>query len=233
MKKAIFLFSLFFLLMQIKADCIADIQNTPIISPSVTPVMSIGASPVTTPDATPYTTPNATPVAIEYKNEITSAQEKQNDSDSDVWKIGLTIFGTVVSGVVIFLFNEWFKARFSTPIDQYKKLKARVRSTITLYASEYENPIEASPGVEIPEKYLHASVELRKLASEVYGFIETLYRFHPLIPSRRKLVDAAMKLTYLSNEVKVPFFEGQRSVLFHNIDEADKIIKKTFKFYGD
>lgn len=116
--------------------------------------------------------------------------------------IFLTIFGTVVSGVVVFVFSEIIKEIWLTPLQEYKKIKSKVSFILIMYANKYENPISLKQ--QHDKTYDEASSELRKIASELRAFIETLSWFKPLIPRKANLYKASARIIGLSNSLIGP-----------------------------
>jgi hypothetical protein len=151
----------------------------------------------------------------------------------------MTVFLTVVSGVIvgvfIFVFSECLKEIWLTPLQEYKKIKSRVSYTLTFYASIYSNPLPSSQTVnKIPDNYEQASIELRKLASELRAFIETLSFFKPLIPKRKILFKTSADLIGLSNNLSAPKDSIYKHIEFNtkresNICENLKIYKEKTK----
>jgi hypothetical protein len=107
---------------------------------------------------------------------------------------------TVGGGVLVFVFCECIKEIWLMPLQEYKKIKSRVSYTLAMYANLYYNPIPyEQPANKIPDNYEQASIELRKLASELGAFIETLSWVKPSIPKKGNLYDASSNLFALSS----------------------------------
>lgn len=107
----------------------------------------------------------------------------------------LTIFVTVISGVLVFALSEWLKEIWLTPLQNYKKLKAKVSWSLTMYACFYSNPVNSSDETErFTDDYRNAQIELRYLASELRAFIETLSWCKIGIPPKKDIYDASANL---------------------------------------
>lgn len=112
----------------------------------------------------------------------------------------LTILLTVISGVLVYILSEIMKEIWLSPLQKYKALKHDISYKLAYYARYYSNVIDMAHGDDaLVEKYRAAGDDLRCLACELRGFIETLSWFKPMIPSRVDLYDAARELMGLSN----------------------------------
>lgn len=106
---------------------------------------------------------------------------------------------TVVAGVLVYVICEWLKEVWLTPLQEFKKLRAKTSHHLVLYARYYANPIIGNK--PLPDEYEEASLELRKLASEVTAFAEVIPIFHPGIPAPNDIVEAGKDLIGLSNSM--------------------------------
>lgn len=141
----------------------------------------------------------------------------------------LTIFVTVLSGVLVFAISEWLKEIWLTPLQNYKKLRGKVSRLLTMYACHYHNPVDiADHNNKLPDDYKIASEELRMLASELRAFIETLSWLKPGIPSKDDLYNASAHLIGLSNSMQVPYnthFDRRIDDSIENENEVKRLLK--------
>ena len=119
----------------------------------------------------------------------------------------VAVLTTVVSGVLVYVVGLLFNEYFLKPIQNYKELKAKISFALTFYANLYMNPISESN-----EEYSKASLELRKLASEIDSFIELRPRGNIFIPNKKHLSKASKNLLGISNNFYSPNqFEAMKS----------------------
>ena len=119
----------------------------------------------------------------------------------------VAVLTTVVSGVLVYVVGLLFNEYFLKPIQNYKELKAKISFALTFYANLYMNPISESN-----EEYSKASLELRKLASEIDSFIELCPRGNIFIPNKKRLSKASKNLLGISNNFYSPNpFEAMKS----------------------
>ena len=111
----------------------------------------------------------------------------------------ITVFTTVLSGVLVYILGLLFNEYFLKPIQNYKELKSKISFALTFYANLYMNPISESN-----EEYSKASLELRKLASEIDSFIELCPRGNIFIPNKKRLSKASKNLLGISNNFYSP-----------------------------
>lgn len=143
----------------------------------------------------------------------------------------LTIFVTVLSGVLVFAISEWLKEIWLTPLQNYKKLRGKVSKSLTLYACYYHSPVDiAEHDDKLPDDYKTASEELRMLASELRAFIETLSWFKLGIPSKGDLYDASAHLIGLSNSMMVPYNNHFDRRLDNTIENENRV-KRLLRIY--
>ncbi len=143
----------------------------------------------------------------------------------------LTIFITVLSGVLVFVISEWMKEIWLTPLQNYKKLRGKVSKSLTMYACYYHNPVDiANHDNKLPDDYKTASEELRMLASELRAFIETLSWCKLGIPSKGELYDASAHLIGLSNSMMVPY-NTHLDMGIDNSRENENEVKRLLRIY--
>ena len=127
------------------------------------------------------------------------------------------VFFTVISGVLTFVAGQLVLKLIIDPVYEFKKTVADIAIALIENANIYANPGVA--GNEIERK---ASESLRKLSSYLNAHIY-LIPSYPLVskmfrlPSRDKVVDAAINLIGLSNGM------FNSSLVLVNVERADKI----------
>lgn len=131
----------------------------------------------------------------------------------------MTVFLTVLSGVITFVLGQLIIKLFVDPVHDFRKTVADIALALIEYANVYANPGVA--GSEIEKK---VSEELRRLSSRLntqiylipcYSITAKVFR----LPSRNKVVDAASNLIGLSNGV----FKSASDFVLVNMERADKI----------
>ena len=117
-----------------------------------------------------------------------------------------TVISTVISGVLVYVLGLLFNEYFLKPIQNYKELKAKISYSLTFYANLYMNPISNNN-----EEYSKASLEIRKLASEVDALTELRPCGNIFIPSKKRLTITSKNLIGLSNNFCSPHpFEAMK-----------------------
>lgn len=130
---------------------------------------------------------------------------------------------TVVSGVLVFVICQLFIEYFLKPIQDYKKLRAKISYTLTYYADLYMNPIKSEND---KDKFWECgSQNMRELSAEVRSFIELRPFGNIFIPKKKKLVDVAENLMGLSNN----FFNNQNTDIYRLNNEYQNQIYKILK----
>ena len=146
---------------------------------------------------------------------------------------GITsIFIAVVSGVLVFIIGEVLRDIWLMPLQEYKSLKSKISFALTYYAMYYANPIDSATCAEdLGRTYREASHEIRKLSSELRGFIETLSWIKLGIPQKENLYEASQYLIGLSNGFFCPYnSHTQHSTSEENLRQVKKI-KNALKIY--
>lgn len=103
---------------------------------------------------------------------------------------------TVLSGVLVFILGQLFNEYFLKPIQEYKKLRAKISYCLVYYANMYMNPILNN---KRSDEYDKGSEEIRKLASEVNAMIEIRPKGNIFIPKANVLSDVSSNLIGISN----------------------------------
>ena len=132
------------------------------------------------------------------------------------------VFITVISGVLVFILGQLFNEYFLKPIQDYKKLRAKIAYTLTLYANLFMNPVTLEAATQ---EYSDASLEIRKLSASVDAMIELKPLGNVFIPKRSAMKDSAKALMGISNRFIVnDTFDSSKQ---NDIDR--KIIYKSLK----
>lgn len=131
----------------------------------------------------------------------------------------MTVFLTVISGVITFVLGQLIIKLFIDPVHDFRRAIADIALALIEYANVYANP-----GVAGSETEKKASEELRRLSSRLNAqmYLILYYRITGKIfglPSREKVVDAASNLIGLSNGV----FRSASDLVLVNVERADKI----------
>lgn len=139
----------------------------------------------------------------------------------------LTIIVTVISGVIVFVFTELFKEMVIEPLRKYREIKCKIAKNLIFYANFYSNPLDINKIEKdnpLYQKYVDASNEIRILAAELGGYIETISWFHPGVPRKEKLSSAYAELIGLSNS----FFltSSETDIYTRNINHVNAVRKK-------
>ena len=127
---------------------------------------------------------------------------------------------TVVSGVLVFTLGQLFVEYILRPVQEYKKLKARVAKELVRQAMYYENPKNIAICAEFPE-WQKGSLIIRELAAEVLAFAEIKppqWMAVGLIPTKKALTEVSQNLIGLSN------------IFFAPIDDMDFVGQKREEF---
>ena len=129
-----------------------------------------------------------------------------------------TFFVTVITGVLVVILGQILIEYFIRPLQEYRKLKAKVSFFLTLYANEYTNPLlyDNEPNLVERENKAKVSDEIRKLASEVVG-----YKQQKLLFIKKDNIDkATSSLIGLSNG-----FFTYTKFLDEKIDQNEKYVE--------
>ena len=143
----------------------------------------------------------------------------------------LTCVITVISGVLVFIIGQYLLTIWVQPLQKYKELKQKISYSLTYYARYYNNVLDNAHRSLLEETslYENGSDEIRKLASELRGFAETISWIHFGIPNKKVLYETSEKLIGLSNS----FFSSEQHIqdtISRNIDKVEKI-KRNLKMH--
>lgn len=122
-----------------------------------------------------------------------------------------TIFGTVISGVFVYVVSEYIHETSLRRIREYQDIRRRVAYMLTMYACHYTNVTDETESDEKRKQVHEESQDMRKTASELRAFCETLpdgaWLFKKQIPPKKDLFDASAFMIGISNS----FFQTNRS----------------------
>lgn len=136
---------------------------------------------------------------------------------------------TIISGVGVYVFSQWYTEFILQPIKEYKQLKAKVAKQLILHAQYYCNPwAYGAEGDCAAWKF--ASQEIRELAAEVAAFAEIkpsqMLVFYAM-PCKKNLLEAQYYLIGLSNS----FFTSNSGMNYciDRVIEYPEIIKRNMR----
>lgn len=138
-----------------------------------------------------------------------------------------SIFWTIISGVLIFILGQIFVEAILKPHKRFKELKAKISYSLVLYGNIYSSPLirEMSSVAELGE-YEAVGSELRKLASELTGYLEERWSVTGKVNSNN-ISKAASALIGLSNTLIVSECHVDRAR--ENNSRRVEIIKESLK----
>ncbi len=111
-----------------------------------------------------------------------------------------------ISNILAAILPSLVKKKEPTEIDKrYEKLRFDVAEALDLYACYYRDPVDLAkqPDHKLPQEYVTASKELRKLGSTASALAATTKRKNPSI--KTKLMVVSGNLTGLSNSMCTPY----------------------------
>mgnify|MGYP003292083708 CR=1 FL=1 len=112
-----------------------------------------------------------------------------------------TTFLTVISGVLVYIFSQLFYEIIITPYKKYNEIKGKIAYILALYKRYYGNPYNLfgeESNMRDKDKYEEASIEVRKVAAELSGFINE-FNLKIIIPNKKKLSEVVSNLVGISN----------------------------------
>lgn len=86
-------------------------------------------------------------------------------------------FITVLTGTGVFILSTWIMEFKVNPKKELKALKQKILYTINMYCCYYNNPynpFNEKSNVRAKEEYDLASIKMRKIGSELAGYIGTM-----------------------------------------------------------
>ncbi len=119
-------------------------------------------------------------------------------------EVAWTIFGTVISGVIVYVICEYIQETSLRRVREYQDIKRRIAYVLTMYACHYTNTIDiAKSGEQRIKVYREESEDMRKAACELRAFCETLpdkvVLFKKQIPPKKDLLEASGLMIGISN----------------------------------
>lgn len=142
-------------------------------------------------------------------------------------------FATILSGVLVFILSQLFIEYCLKPIQDFKKLKAKVQYELNFYANVYSNVIkEQICRLEcLEEAKLHLSI----IACEMESFSEIRPKFSLFIPRAKDLRRSGELIRGISNRCVLPKGED-RDYITLNVEAAYKAkkllgIKEGIEYY--
>lgn len=151
----------------------------------------------------------------------------ENTNSDNGWLSSLTTcLITIISGVVVFIIGQYLFSMWIQPLQKYKELRQKISYCLTYYAQYYSNVKNKTTDISLPnvQPYLTGADEIRKLASELRGFSETIPWFHLGIPKKEVLFEVSSELIGLSNSFFAPKNKIQTTIQ-HNQIRTEKIRK--------
>jgi len=144
------------------------------------------------------------------------------------WLVNYVVpsFTTILSGVVLYLLGQYFHIIWLIPLQEYKKIRSEIARKLLLYANVYSNVVRSDEkSEEWKKEHIEVMDQLRILAAELEGYIQTLYWFKPGIPSKKKLSQAVSNIVGLSNSCIDPYPVEQSKMNHDRADEIRKLLK--------
>ena len=138
----------------------------------------------------------------------------------------LPLLTTILSGVIVYLLGQYFHVVWLIPLQEYKKIRSKIARNLLLYANVYSNVVRID---EKSDKWKNEHIEvmdqLRILAAELEGYIQTLHWFKLGIPSKKKLSQAVSHIVRLSNSCIDPYPIEQSKMNHDTANEIRKLLK--------
>lgn len=108
---------------------------------------------------------------------------------------------TLAGGIILYILSRIFEIKFFQSIYKYNQLKGRVKFLLVLHANEFGNK---KAWEHFSEEFFKGLEDTRKAASELctFAYTHNLVRRLGLVPSKKRLLEAASKLIALSNCAK-------------------------------
>ena len=130
---------------------------------------------------------------------------------------------TIIAGVIVYVLSQLFDEYVLKPIHRFTLLKSTISYSLAYYGNLYKNPLSISKGADekLVSDYQTASLEIRKVAAELKGFIEERPTLAFLLPSGDKMMKAFHGLVGLSNSL---FSADQKEWLRNALNNEDAVI---------
>lgn len=114
-------------------------------------------------------------------------------------------FSNILSAILPFLFKKKEPSEF---VKHYEKLRFDIATALTMYARYYYNPVDLAqmPEHKLPQAYVTASDELRKLGSTASALAVTFPKKETKLPiTKADLDNISGCLIGLSNSMNTPY----------------------------
>ena len=135
----------------------------------------------------------------------------------------LPLLTTILSGVVVYLLGQYFQVVWLVPLQEYKKIRAEIARKLLFYANIYTDVVKT--GENYKDEHIEAMSQLRIVAADLEGYIQTLYWFKPGIPSKKKLSQAVGNIVGLSNSFRGSCPSKLNEMNHHRANEIRKLLK--------
>ena len=108
-------------------------------------------------------------------------------------------FPTVISGTIVFILGQLFVEFYIRPLRDYKTIKQKIFYTLALYKSYYNKPynsLNIESNIRDKSEYMEARKELRKIGSELSGYLANISDFKKKYKKRlNKVVEAIIGIS--------------------------------------
>lgn len=134
-------------------------------------------------------------------------------------------FGTVITGLLLYLATQLIKDYFIDPLLEYRSLRQRIIFTIKMYCCYYNNPYDVqrkSGNARSKEEYDFASLEIRKIGAELASYIGNVFKKS----KKKKLTEVQDALIGISNG----FYKLENYNPSKDNKQCENVIKKNLKF---
>ena len=149
----------------------------------------------------------------------------------------LSFLIAVATSIATFIVCELLKNILFEPRSRYKKLKEEIAGFIRLYLPYFSKPLDITNDsmhdYSTTQEYITAKDDIRRCASELMGFADTLPSIHLGVPNPRDLYDASNRLFVLASKIVNTVWERldeQNSMYWdESIDTLVSKIKKSLE----
>ena len=131
------------------------------------------------------------------------------------------MFLTIISGVFVFIISQLIMEIIIKPREKFKEVKGKIFCILAMYANLIFNPCKIDD-MSNRGDYSEASKEIRKIASEFSGMLES----HPIVCKKKKYYDVVNNLIGISNGL------FQISPEYNTIKENRKCVNYIYKKFN-
>lgn len=144
-----------------------------------------------------------------------------------------SIFWTVISGVIIFIFSQYFLELILKPYIEYKKVKSEIANKLKYYSKEICNPINLNSTSmignanleQVISRYSLVSDEVRKLSCDLEASFYNNFSFIRKYLIKDKVSEASILLIAISNRLfQIPHTELYNLAVM-NSNDIDLVVK--------